>query len=342
MFLLHAHAGEGAIFSFLEEVLLHGLLDTLKIIPFLFLTYLLMEYIEHRSSERAEQFMKKAGVFGPAVGGALGVLPQCGFSAAAAGLYSGRVISVGTLLAIFLSTSDEMLPILISGDFGVGRAALLVLYKLIVGIIVGFLVDLILRLMRRGEREINIDNICENDNCHCERGILHSALHHTVTITLFVLAITVAINTVVFFVGTDVIAEAVLRYRDGVDAVIGSRRLSGDGYEGYTPLRKMASIAYFGVLKAVGGFDLSDSQCGFKSFRGDLGRKIFGKCQTNGFAFDFEVLLLAEKCRAHIEEMPVTIINHRQSTVHLVRDSFRMMRDLLRIKKRVRRVTFDS
>lgn len=142
--------------------------------------------------------------------------------------------------------------------------------------------------------------------------------------------------------GTDVIAEAVLRYRDGVDAVIGSRRLSGDGYEGYTPLRKMASIAYFGVLKAVGGFDLSDSQCGFKSFRGDLGRKTFGKCQTNGFAFDFEVLLLAEKCRAHIEEMPVTIINHRQSTVHLVRDSFRMMRDLLRIKKRVRRVTFDS
>lgn len=140
--------------------------------------------------------------------------------------------------------------------------------------------------------------------------------------------------------GTDVIAEAVLRYRDGVDAVIGSRRLSGDGYEGYTPLRKMASAVYFGILRTVGGFRLSDSQCGFKSFRGDIARKIFGKCQTNGFAFDFEVLLLAEKCRAHIEEMPVTIINHRASTVHVVRDSFRMLRDLLRIKKRVRRVTF--
>ena len=140
--------------------------------------------------------------------------------------------------------------------------------------------------------------------------------------------------------GTDVIAEAVLRYRDGVDAVIGSRRLSGDGYEGYTPLRKIASVVYFGVLKTVGGFHLSDSQCGFKSFRGDIARKIFGECQTNGFAFDFEVLLLAEKCRAHMEEMPVTIINHRASTVHVVRDSFRMLRDLLRIKKRVRRVTF--
>ncbi len=142
--------------------------------------------------------------------------------------------------------------------------------------------------------------------------------------------------------GTDVIAEAVLRYRDGVDAVIGSRRLSGDGYEGYTPLRKMASAVYFGVLRTVGGFDLSDSQCGFKSFRGDVARRIFGKCQTDGFAFDFEVLLLAGKLHASIEEMPVRILNHRQSTVHLVRDSFRMLRDLLRIKKRVRRVTFDS
>ena len=142
--------------------------------------------------------------------------------------------------------------------------------------------------------------------------------------------------------GTDVIAEAVLRYRDGVDAVIGSRRLSGDGYEGYTPLRKMASAVYFGVLRTVGGFDLSDSQCGFKSFRGDVARRIFDKCQTNGFAFDFEVLLLAGKLHASIEEMPVRILNHRQSTVHLVRDSFRMLRDLLRIKKRVRRVTFDS
>ncbi len=141
--------------------------------------------------------------------------------------------------------------------------------------------------------------------------------------------------------GTDVIAEAVLRYEDGVDAVIGSRRLNGGGYEGYTPLRKLASAVYFGVLKTIGGFHLSDSQCGFKSFRGHVARQIFGKCQTNGFAFDFEVLLLAEKLGASIAEMPVTIINHRASTVHVVRDSIRMVRDLLRIKKRVRRVTFE-
>ena len=216
MGLLHTHVHESeGVLLFLEEVLLHGLIDTLKLVPFLFLTYLLMEFIEHRAGDRAEHFMERASRFAPFVGGALGAVPQCGFSAAASNFYAARVISLGTLIAVFLSTSDEMLPILISGDFGVGRAALLVLYKLIVGIIVGFLVDLILRLMRRGEREINIDNICENDNCHCERGILHSALHHTVTITLFVLAITVAINTVVFFVGTDVIAEAL----DGIPVV---------------------------------------------------------------------------------------------------------------------------
>lgn len=141
--------------------------------------------------------------------------------------------------------------------------------------------------------------------------------------------------------GTDVIARALLRYTPDVDAVIGSRRLSGGGYEGYTPLRKIASAVYFGVLKTVGGFRLSDSQCGFKSFRGDVARKIFDRCQTSGFAFDFEVLLLAEKLGVTIEEMPVTVINHRASTVHVVRDSIRMVRDLLRIKKRVRRVTFD-
>lgn len=142
--------------------------------------------------------------------------------------------------------------------------------------------------------------------------------------------------------GTDVIAQAILRYRDDVDAVIGSRRLAGDGYEGYTPLRKLASSVYFGVLKILGGFKLSDSQCGFKSFRGDMIRKIFSKCETNGFAFDFEVLLLAEKLGASIEEMPVRIINHRASTVHVVRDSIRMTRDLIRIKKRVRRVRFED
>lgn len=203
MALLHIHADGNLLVEILDEIVLHGLLDTLKIIPFLFLTYLLMEFIEHKAGEKAENFMKKAGVFAPAVGGLLGTVPQCGFSAAVANLYAGRIVSIGTVVAVFLSTSDEMIPILVSGDIPVGTVALVVLYKAIVGIAVGLLVDLVIRLMRRDQEKINIDAICDEDNCHCERGILYSALHHTLTISLFVLLITLAINALVFFVGEE-------------------------------------------------------------------------------------------------------------------------------------------
>lgn len=208
MALLHAHAEGGPFLLFLEEVLLHGLLDTLKIIPFLFLTYLLMEYIEHKSSDKAEQFMKKAGVFGPAVGGALGVLPQCGFSAAAANLFAGRIITIGTLVTVFLSTSDEMLPILLSGRVPLGTVGLVLLYKTCVAIAVGMTVDFVIRLTKREQEKINIDVICDEDNCHCERGIWYSALHHTATISLFIFIITVAINALIFFVGEEKLGSA--------------------------------------------------------------------------------------------------------------------------------------
>lgn len=141
--------------------------------------------------------------------------------------------------------------------------------------------------------------------------------------------------------GTDVFGEAVSRFDGNTDAVIGSRRLCNDGYEGYTFLRKVASQIYIRVLCTLGGFQLSDSQCGFKAFRGDIARRIFEKCETDGFAFDFEVLMLAGKLGARIEEMPVKIINHRESKVHVLRDSVRMLRDLIKIKRHVRRVLFE-
>lgn len=201
MALLHMHS-EGAA-HWAEEIFLHGLIETLKIIPFLFLTYLLMEFIEHRAGDKAEKFMQRAGVFAPAVGGLLGAVPQCGFSTAAANLYAGRIVSVGTVVAVFLSTSDEMLPILISGSIPFGRVALIVLYKTAVGIFVGLLVDLVMRLLNRKQEKINIDAICDEDNCHCERGIWYSAFHHTATISLFILLITFAINALVFFIGEE-------------------------------------------------------------------------------------------------------------------------------------------
>ena len=208
MFLLHTHSGEGAV-DFLCEVLLHGVTDTLKLVPFLFLTYLLMEFIEHKASDKASGFMRRAGKLGPVIGGALGAVPQCGFSAAAANLYTGRVITLGTVIAVFLSTSDEMVPILIAGSFPPVQILLILLYKVACGILVGLLVDLALHLMHREKEEINIDEICERDECHCERGIFYSAAHHTLTISLFVFIVTLLINTAVFFIGEETLGAAV-------------------------------------------------------------------------------------------------------------------------------------
>ncbi len=208
MSLLHTHSGDGGILErFFEEVLLHGLFETLNLLPFLFLTYLLMELIEHKASERINGFMHRAGVFGPFIGGIIGVVPQCGFSAAASNFYAARVISSGTLIAVFLSASDEMLPILISGGINMGNIAVILIYKCTAAVFIGFTVDLILRIMHKGNSEINIDAICDEDNCHCERGILYSAVHHTLTISGFVLLVTVVINTLVTFVGTDAMAN---------------------------------------------------------------------------------------------------------------------------------------
>lgn len=138
--------------------------------------------------------------------------------------------------------------------------------------------------------------------------------------------------------GTDVIG----RVRDefarsqGIDILIGSRNLSADGYEGYTFLRKLASKAYIKVLCMTGGFKLSDSQCGCKAFSGDAVKKIFPRCEVNRFAFDLECILWANKYGMKISEMPVKIINHRDSTVNVFRDSFKMIGDVRRMKKRIK------
>lgn len=137
--------------------------------------------------------------------------------------------------------------------------------------------------------------------------------------------------------GTDVIknvCNAMLADADK-DIFIGSRNLGKDGYSGYTTLRRLMSKAYIKVLCAVGGFDLSDSQCGFKAFRAEAAQAVFSECTVDGFAFDFEAILLAHKKNKRIAELPVKIINHRNSSVHPVRDAVRMLRDLRRIKKSV-------
>ena len=139
--------------------------------------------------------------------------------------------------------------------------------------------------------------------------------------------------------GTDVILQVANEFEKHPDAdlVIGSRNLSGEGYEGYTFVRKVASKAYIRVLCIVGGFRLSDSQCGCKAFSGDAAKKIFPKCEVNGFAFDFEAILWAVKMKMKIVETPVRVINHGESKVRIVRDTVKMLGDLRKMKKRIER-----
>lgn len=200
----------GKFGEFLDEVILHSLIDTVKLVAILFLTYLLMEFIEHKASDKVRGLMMKSGKVGPVVGGIFGALPQCGFSAAAANLYTGRVITLGTLVAVFLSTSDEMLPILVAGNIKIGNVLLIILYKCTVGILLGFAIDFAMRALKKEKRQINIDEICENDDCHCENGIVRSALHHTLTVSLFVLLVTALINSAAFFIGEEALSGSVL------------------------------------------------------------------------------------------------------------------------------------
>ena len=200
----------GSFGTFLDEVVLHGVLDTLKLVLFLFLTYLLMEFIEHKASEQVKGVMTRAGALGPLIGGIFGAVPQCGFSAAAANLYTGRVITLGTLVAVFLSTSDEMLPILIAGNMSIGKVLLIIAYKCAVGIAMGFAIDITLKVMKVKKEEINIDEICDADDCHCERGIVISALHHTVTVSLFIFAVTLLLNALLFFIGDEALSGTLL------------------------------------------------------------------------------------------------------------------------------------
>ena len=193
----------------LLHVIEHTLIDNIKLLPFLFITYLVMEYIEHKTGEKAEAVIKKAGRFGPIPGGLLGMIPQCGFSAAASNLYAGRIITLGTLFAIFLSTSDEMLPILISEQAPVSMILKILLSKAVIGMVAGFLIDLIVRREHAGEKEeLRIEHMCDHEHCHCEEGnIFKSAISHTLQIFLFILVISFAINLIIEFMGEEVLAS---------------------------------------------------------------------------------------------------------------------------------------
>lgn len=196
------------------DMILDTVIDAIKLLPFLFITYLIMEYIEHKTGEKTKNIIKKSGKFGPFFGSILGIFPQCGFSAAGANLYGGKVITLGTLVAIFLSTSDEMIPVLISEAAPISLMLQIIAIKLAIGILVGFGIDLIGNLIKRKQKEEvveeEIGNICEHEHCHCEEGILPSAIKHTLHIFFFILIISFAINMIIYWIGEENLSNLIL------------------------------------------------------------------------------------------------------------------------------------
>ena len=198
--------------GFLTGILLDAIKDTLYLLPFLFVTYVAMEWLETKTEGKAEARIKNSGALGPIVGSALGLVPQCGFSAVAATLYAGRVITRGTLIAVFLATSDEMLPIFIAKAVPVEQIFQLLSIKFAIGVISGLLVDVILKFTHKNTEHFKIHELCEAEHCHCDHDdetvnrtskILKSALHHTLQVILFVFIINLLLSGIIEIIGED-------------------------------------------------------------------------------------------------------------------------------------------
>lgn len=195
----------------LEHVLYHAIEDSIKILPFLFVTYLVMEYLEEKMTGKTKQILKKTEKSGPIWGALLGILPQCGFSTVASNLYAGRMITVGTLIAVYLSTSDEMLPIMISAQVAPDFIIKVLLLKAAIGMVFGCLIDFLCRkVLGKQKQEPDIHHFCEHEHCSCGHGILKPAIRHTLQIWLYIFLITVALNLLIEGIGEQALADFIL------------------------------------------------------------------------------------------------------------------------------------
>lgn len=199
----HAHTHESVKEAVLH-ILSHSFLDALKALPLLFLVYLFIEFLEHKNPEGLSNALRKMGLFGSVGGAALGCIPQCGFSVAAANLYSGKVITTGTIIAVFISTSDEALPIILSEPKMFKTVFLLIVTKLIIAITAGLVCDLVLKALKKSDKILQGDGceLCSDDSCDCEHhSILHSAIYHTISIFIFILVINLLLNGAIELLG---------------------------------------------------------------------------------------------------------------------------------------------
>lgn len=226
MTFLHAHV-EVPIYSadgFLD-VILDAVIDTVKVLPFLFIAFLVIEFLEHKAQDKIKHLFTRAGAFVPAIATVLGCIPQCGFSVMSSNLYSSGIITLGTLIAVFLSTSDEAVILLATAHNGSFEIFKLLVTKIIIALICGYVIYYIERKNHTHHHHHSHD-LCEHDHCGCHEhgGVLRPALIHTVKVFGFLLLFTVIIDLIVAFIGTDTLSHLLLSesiFQPFLSAIIG-------------------------------------------------------------------------------------------------------------------------
>lgn len=198
------------------DILNDTILDIIKILPFLFIAFLIIELIEHKLSKKGHTILKESNKYGPFIGSILGIIPQCGISVIATNLYITRIITLGTLISIYLSTSDEMLPILIANKTSINIILKILLTKFIIGVIFGCIIDKIIKTKRN-----NNYHICQEQSCHCEKSIMKSSIIHTIKTTIFIFIITLIINTIFYYFGKEYI-QNILKNKNTITIFITS------------------------------------------------------------------------------------------------------------------------
>lgn len=183
----------------MREIITDTLIDGIKLIPFLFAAFLIIELIEHKLNNKNKRLISKTGKLGPLFGSLLGIFPQCGFSVLTTNLYVTRIVSLGTLISVYLSTSDEMLPILLSQNVDIIIIIKILLIKFLIGMTSGFIIDFILR--KKEQKEIINYDICHDENCHCKDHLLLSVIKHTLHITMFLMITTFLLNLLIEYTG---------------------------------------------------------------------------------------------------------------------------------------------
>ena len=185
------------------DAILDGVIDTVKIVPFLFISFFIIEILEHKLNSNKK--LEKAGKLGPLFGSLLGIVPQCGIASIATNLYVTGIISVGTLISVFLSTSDEMIPILLSENVSLKFIFIVLAIKFLIGVASGFVIDLFYQ-----KKNTEDYSLCEEEHCHCEEHIFISALKHTVNISLFILVVNILLNLIFSYGLEDLLSNLLL------------------------------------------------------------------------------------------------------------------------------------